>query len=130
MRQVYVEIFLVLKGATKIILEKLYATIKYWFPLLDCTGNLPVSSVYNLLVCIAHMCSSFGGDLNSGVVLSACCSAGTAAVVSGCSRRFVFVDLTPCLVCTMLPLIVSSAEGQYWDALLYVSPVPHGEAGL
>ena len=41
--------FLDAKGCANIRLEEWYATIMYWLPALDFTGNLPVSSVYNLL---------------------------------------------------------------------------------
>ena len=87
----------------------------YWFPLCALIGNLPVSSVYSLMICIVCMCSSL--ELVDG--------RGTSyGDVSGIGLRGIFrlVERTPCLDWNMCPFIVSSSDGQYAVVLARVSP--------
>ena len=70
-----------------------------------------MSSVYNLLMGVTWMCSSFERTL----------------LIFGSSEVFAgslgLVDLNPCLFCTRYPMIVAVAEGKYLVALASVSPV-------
>ena len=73
-------------------------------------GKRSVSSVYNLLMGVTCMNSSFErirGSFLSGEL-----------VVGGLG----LVDLTPCRFWTRCPMIVAVVEGQYLVALASVSP--------
>ena len=87
----------------------------YWFPLCALIGNLPVSSVYILMICIVCMCSSLE------LVVGRCDSSGA---LSGICLRSIFglVEPTPFLDWTMCPFMVSYADGQYAVVLARVSP--------
>ena len=88
----------------------------YWYPLLALIGNLPVSSVYSLLIFTVCMCSSIELVLGKGA---------SSRDVSGICLRGIFglVERTPCLDWNMCPFMVSSADGHYDVALSRVSPV-------
>ena len=74
-------------------------------------GKRPVSSVYNLLMGVTCMNSSF--EWIRGIVSSG------ELVVGGLG----LVDLNPCCFWTRCPMIVAAADGQYLVALTSVSPV-------
>ena len=82
----------------------------YWFPLRALMGKRPVSSVYNLLMGVTCMNSSFERIRGIG-------SSGEL-VVGGLG----LVDLTPYRFWTRCPMIVAVAEGQYLVSLESVSP--------
>ena len=99
-----------LKGTAMIELaSQWYATMIYWLPVLEITGNRPVSSVYSLLMCVVLMCISLSHSLGIGSVGLICFLVG-------------LVDRTCCRVWTIWPLMVSLHAGQYLVALWYVSP--------
>ena len=73
-------------------------------------GKLPVSSVYNLLIGMTWINSSFG---RTWVIFS---SGELVGWVLG------LVDLTPWCFWTRFPMMVSSEDGKYLVALASVSP--------
>ena len=103
--------FLDVKGSASIRLaSQWYAIMIYWFPLRAWMGNRPVSSVYNLLMGVTCMNSSFERIQGIG-------SSGEL-VVGG----FGLVYLTPWRSWTICPMIVETVDGQYLVALASVSP--------
>ena len=106
----------VLKGTTMMELEsQWYATMMYLLLFLEITGNLPVSSVYSLLMWVVLMwilLSPYSGN-PSGCIGSI----GFLCFLIG------LVDRTCCLVWTIYPFMVSLLVRQYFEAFLYVSPV-------
>ena len=101
------------KIPTRITFEEWYATMTYWLPLLALIGNRPVSSIYNMCFCKTctynSLTESFPGFVSS---------------ISGISWNpwllgfLGLVDRTHWQVCTMWPLIVSSADGKYLVVLI------------
>ena len=91
-----------------------YAAIIYWLPVLEITGNRPVSSVYSLLMCVVLMCIAFCPSLGNPY--------GGIGSVSLICFLVCLVNRTCCRVWTICPLMVSLQVGQYWVALWYVIP--------
>ena len=103
-----------LKGTTRMALKSQYYKImRYWLPLREQMANLPGSSVYSLLMCYMFMWSYWEGLLGGTTV---------GVMVVWLLYNLGFVDLTPCLYWTIFPMMVSSKDGQYRAALVYVSP--------
>ena len=99
-----------LKGTAMIALaSQWYATMIYWLPVLEITGNRPVSSVYSLLMCVVLMCILLYPSLGIGSVGLLCFLVG-------------IVDRKCCRVWTIWPLMVSFHTGKYLVAFWYVSP--------
>ena len=108
----------------------------YWLPLRALVVNRPVLSIYSLLWCSTFTCNSFtysfpGGGFSVPGNLSLRVLAPYPALVNFCLNcRFTMsawlslslVEWTFWRVWTMWPFKVSSAEGQYRRALLYVNP--------
>ena len=104
-----------LKGTSMIALaSQRYATMIYWLPFLEITGNRPVSSVYSLLMCVVLMCMLLCPSLGNP-------SGGIGSVGLLCFLVGL-VDRTCCLVCTICPLIVSLQVREYLVVFCYVSP--------
>ena len=103
--------FLGVKGSASIRLaSQWYVIMMYWFELRAWMGNLPVSSVYNLLMGVTCMNSSF--ERIQGIGLSGELVVGSLGLV----------DLTPWYFWTRCTMIVAAADGQYLVALVSVSP--------
>ena len=103
--------FIDLKGTASIRLaSQWYVIMMYWFELRAWMGNLPVSSVYNLLMGVTCMNSSF--ERIQGIGLSGELVVGSLGLV----------DLTPWYFWTRCTMIVAAADGQYLVALVSVSP--------
>ena len=103
--------FLDLKGNNSIRFAlQWYAIMMYWFTLRAWKGKRPVSSVYNLLMGVTCIHSSFEQIWGIG-------SSGEL-VVEGLG----LVDLTPCRFWTRCPMIVASAYGKYLVALVSIRP--------
>ena len=94
--------------------SKWYATMMYWLPFLEITGNRPVSSVYILLMWVVLMWISLFPS--SGTPSGGIGSVGLLCFIVG------LVDRTCCLVWTICPFIVSLLVGQYLVAFWNVSP--------
>ena len=103
--------FLDVKGSASIRLAlQWYEIIMYWFPLRAWMGKRPVSSVYNLLMGVNFMNSSFERIRGIG-------SSGKPVV-----RGLGLVDLNPCYFWKRCPMIVAAADGKYLAALARVNP--------
>ena len=103
--------FLDVKGSASIILASQWYTIMmYWFPMRAWMGKRPALSVYNLLMGVTYINSSFERIRGIG-------SSGEL-FVGGLG----LVDMNPCRFWTRCPMIVAAADGQYLVALASVSP--------
>ena len=103
--------FLDMKGYTSIRLaSQWYAIMMCWFTLRAWMGKHHVSSVYNLLMGVTCMKSSFEWIRGIGLL--------GELVVGGLG----LVGLNPCRFWTRYPMIVAVAEEKYLIALSSVSP--------
>ena len=94
--------------------SQLYATMIYWLPFLEITGNRTVSSVYSLLMLVVLIWIVFfypSGSSSGGII-----SGGLLSFTVG------LVDRTCFLVWNICPFMVSLLVGQYFEAFWYVSP--------
>ena len=94
-----------------------YATMMYWFPLLDFTGNLPVWSVATFPV------GSLGSmDFRETMFVRALPVLFGVAVISVCSLVSSFVLRMCCRVSFMWPFAVASDGGRCFCTNCAVSP--------